>query len=133
MASSVGKVRVVPEAELTAEEKRNIKKAIKAIKPKTKEEKIKERLVGRPLTVGKYLRNAAIGSIGGIGAGSLGGLIQGDVRVRPWKVPNPVEKRRALLHPRRLAAGATVGAVYGAMIPAAQRLADIEAAKRGMY
>lgn len=133
MASSVGQVRVVSDAELTAEERRNIRKAIKALKPKTREEKIKGELVGRPLTVGQYVRNAAIGSMGGIGAGSLGGLIQGDVRVRPWKVPNPVEKRRALLHPRRLAAGATVGAVYGAMIPAAQRLANIEAAKRGMY
>lgn len=133
MASSVGKVRIVPDAELTAEEKRNIRKTIKAIKPKTKEERIKGKLVGPPITVGKYLRNAAIGAAGGIGAGTLGGLIQGDVRVRPWKVPNPVEKRRALLHPRRLAAGATVGAVYGAMVPAAQRLADIEAAKRGIY
>lgn len=133
MASSVGRVKVVPESELTPEERRNIKKAIKAIKPKTKEEKIKGELIGPPLTLGKYMRNAAIGSAGGIGAGSLGGLIQGDVRVRPWKVPNPVERRRALLHPRRLAAGATVGAVYGAMVPAAQRLADIEAAKRGMY
>lgn len=132
MMSSVGHVKVA-QSEFTTEERQNIRAALKASKAKSREQRMREELVGRAPTPGKYLRGAAIGALGGIGAGSLGGLIQGDVKVRPWKVKSPVEKRRALLHPRRLAAGATVGAIYGAMVPAAQRLADIEAAKRGVY
>lgn len=133
MESSVGRVKIAYEAELTSEERRNLRKALKSSRAKSREQKLREDLVGASPTPGKYVRGAAIGALGGIGAGTLGGLIQGDVRVRPWKVESPVEKRRALLHPRRLAAGATVGGIYGALVPAAQRFADLEAAKRGMY
>jgi hypothetical protein len=131
--SSVGFVKISQEADFTPEERRNIRKALREVKPRTREERLRESLVGRPYTPGQYLRSAAIGALGGVGAGSLGGLIQKDVKVFPSSVKLIAEKRRALLHPRRLAAGATVGAIYGSLIPAAQRIADIEAAKRGLY
>lgn len=118
--------------DFSRQEKKNIRKTIREVKPKTREEQMREQLVGRARTPGQLARHSAIGALGGIGAGSLGSLIQRDVSILPRGI-NLAERRRAILHPRRLASGAAIGSIYGALVPAVQRLADIESAKRGMY
>lgn len=100
-------------------ELRAIKKQIKAGKPTSEKEKAVERLAGKGWTKGKFLRGAAIGgSIGALGQ-AVGSVVEGTTKKG--------------LRPRSLARGAVVGAMMGAASPAAARLADIEAAKRGVY
>ena len=98
-------------------ELRQIKKQIKQTKPKTEEEKRIEQLAGKKWTRGKYYRGAVIGAGMGTGGQMLRAAIQ----------------KQKVLDPRSLTAAAAIGAIYGSALPAARRLADIEAAKAGAY
>lgn len=95
-----------------------IKQQIRASKPKTEEEKRIEQLAGKGWTRGKFMRAGVIGAGMGTASTAIGSLIEGGRRARS---------------PRALARGAVIGAMLGAATPAATRLADIEAAKRGRY
>ncbi len=103
-------------------EYRTIKGQLKKTKPKTKKERAVEQLAGKEYTPGQYARRAGIGAIVGAGAQGLGTVIEG-------------KSARAAggLKPRALGRAAAVGALFGSAIPAASRLADIEAAKRGAF
>ena len=100
------------------QELRKIKQQIRASKPKTEEEKRIEQLAGKGWTRGKFMRAGAIGAGMGTASTAIGSLIEGG---------------KAARSPRALARGAVIGAMMGAAVPAATRLADIEAAKRGRY
>lgn len=106
-------------------ELRVIKGELKEIAPATKREKYIEELAGRKMTPGQYARYAGIGAtVGGL-QHVLGSAIEG---AQPGKT-----FRQVAFKPRSLARGATIGAIYSTAIPAAARLADIEAAKRGKF
>jgi len=136
-----------PSAKLTQDQRRNIKKSLRLIKPKTKSEAEVQELAGRPWTSGQFMRRGVIGASGGVAAGTLGGAVTGApltigsaqklVRNRAGAmVPRmgpTTAKMTALLSPRRLAAGAIGGAAFGLAIPYAQQLADADAAKRGQF
>lgn len=99
-------------------ELRKIKQQIRASKPETEEEKRIEQLAGRGWTKGKFLRAGVIGAGMGTAGAAVGSLIEGG---------------KAARSPRALARGAVIGSLMAAATPAATRLADIEAAKRGKY
>lgn len=104
--------------DIERQELRKIKQQIRAGKPKTEEEKRIEQLAGRGWTKGKFLRAGAIGAGMSTAGTAIGSMIEGG---------------KAARSPRALARGAVIGAMMGAAVPAATRLADIEAAKRGLY
>ena len=101
---------------VTRGELRTIKKQIRETRPRTEEEKRVDQLAGRKWTRGQYVRSAGIGAGMGTLAGIIGPKIEG-----------------AKIKPRGVGRAAAIGALYGAAIPAARRLADIEAAKAGVF
>jgi hypothetical protein len=96
---------------------KTIKSQLEKKKPKTEEEKRIGQLAGPKWTKGQYYRGALIGA----------GLTTGGQLIRAG-----IQKQK-VLDPRALIAAGTVGAIYGSALPAARRLADIEAAKAGVY
>lgn len=96
-----------------------LKKQIKKIKPQTEREKRIERLAGKKWTTGQYVRGAGIGATVGTLGHVLGSAIEG--------------KKALPITGRGTARAAAVGALFGAALPAATRLANIEAAKRGKF
>jgi hypothetical protein len=115
-------------AEKTYREKRKelrvLKRQVKKITPKTEREKKIERLAGKKWTPGQYLRGAGIGGAVGALGHVAGTAIEGTA---------PKSFRSVALSPRALTRSAAIGALYGAALPAATRLANIEAAKRGKF
>lgn len=101
-------------------ELRKIRGELREAKPQTAKEKAIERLAGREYTPGQYARRAGVGALVGTGAQAAGTLIEGS-------------RKAGGLRPRALGRAAAVGALFGSAIPAASRLADIEAAKRGKF
>ena len=102
-------------------ELRTIRGQIRDTKPETAKEKAVERLAGKKYTPGQYARRAGVGAVIGSGAQAVGSLIEGG------------RARKAGFKPRALGRAAAIGALFGSAIPAASRLADIEAAKRGAF
>lgn len=129
------------------EELKNIKRTVAAIKPKTEKEKKLTELTGKPYTKGQYKRYASIAGGAGLATHFAGRAIGGG-KV-PWllaELKNPavresiserifrgMVKGETMVSPRQLARAAVIGGIYGAFIPAARRVADISAAKRGKY
>ena len=109
------------ESGIKRRELRKIKSELRESKPQTEREKAVDRLAGRQYTAGQYARRAGVGALVGSGAQVAGSLIEGG------------KARRAGIRPRALGRAAAVGALFGSAIPAASRLADIEAAKRGAF
>lgn len=97
-----------------------IQKEIVKIKPKTEGEKKIVELVGKPQTKGQMIRNAIIGVGSGIGAATVGNLIDR-------------EAGKPIMTGRKALRAGVMGITFGAAMPAVKRLIDIEAAKRGKY
>lgn len=120
-AGRVGKfVRRLGTKGIRRKELRKIKGQIRESRPQTEKEKAVQRLAGKKYTAGQYLRRAGVGALVGTGAQVAGTLIEGS-------------GKSGGLKPRALGRAAAVGALFGSAIPAASRLADIEAAKRGAF
>lgn len=102
---------------ISRKELKTIKKQLKKQKPKTEEEKRIEQLAGPSWTKGRYTRGALIGATLNTAATGLSRKIM---------------KQRAFT-PRSAISSSAVGAIYGSALPAVSRLADIEAAKAGVY
>jgi hypothetical protein len=129
------------------EQRKNIRKALRVVKPRSKSEADVQELAGRAMTPGQVVRRGAIGALGGTGAGVLGGLVTGSpLTVRKavegllekgQKIPTKAQLRlaqsQATFGPRRMLAGAIGGTAFGLGIPYLQRKADIEAARRGQF
>ena len=96
---------------------------IRDIKPKTEEEKKIERLAGREWTKGQYTRGAGIGAGIGTAGHVIGSGIEGLGK----------GKFLANMAPRKVLRTAAIASLYGAALPAARRIADVEAAKRGEF
>jgi hypothetical protein len=145
-----------------AEQRKNIQASLEKIKPKTKSEEQAQALAGAPWTTGKMVRRGIIGSVGGIGAGTLSGTITGSPITRSQALRDAVTKgsgekitraalkrmiasgeitkamqrtakATALTSPYRLAAGAVTGATFGLLTPLLQQKVDLEAARRGKF
>lgn len=124
-------VKRLGEGRVTKRELGRIKKQIRKIKPKTEKEKKVEQIAGRKWTKGQYKRYAAIGAGAGMATRITSRAIEG---AGPWF--KRVKGRGALkpvFSPRGMAAAAAIGGIYGAAMPAAKRLIDIEAAKKGKF
>lgn len=104
-------------------ELRKIEGQLKQMRPKTEKEKKIERLTGRRWTPGQYARGAAIGAGVGTVGHVIGSAIEGAGK----------GKFKSLVAPRRIARTAAIASLYGAALPAARRIADVEAAKRGKF
>ena len=96
---------------------------LEQVKPKTKREKRIERLTGRKWTPGQYIRGGAIGA----GIGTAGHVVVAAIEGAGKG------KMRELMAPRKVARTAAIATMYGAALPAARRIADVEAAKRGKF
>lgn len=138
MARSISGVIKTAADGVTREEKRNIRKTLKVIKPRSRTEEQVQEIAGRPLTKGQIIRRGLIGAGGGIGLGVAHGLIT----KQPLTVGRAVSKKvmsreaakgLATFSPQRLLSGAATGSVFGLGIPLVQRQADIEAARRGQF
>ena len=122
---------------LSREEKKNVRKTLKVIRPRSRTDEQVQEIAGRPWTAGQMARRGVIGAGGGIAAGTLQGLITGAPltvgrAVKKGTLPS-IARGAALLSPRRLAAGGIGGATFGLAIPLIQQMADREAAKRGQF
>jgi len=111
------KVLELGSGRISRRELRTIKKQIRQQKPKTEEEKRIEQLAGPAWTKGRYVRGALIGAGMGMATHPVSAAIQ----------------RQKIRDPRAVLAAGAVGAMFGSALPAAKRLADIEAAKAGVY
>lgn len=122
---------------LTKEEKKNLRKTVKLLKPKTRTEEQVREITGRPLTKGQLARYGVIGA----GSGAIGSIASGLITGAPLTVRRAVAsgvepqvaKSVAILAPRRLTASGAYGATLGLGMDAMKRIADREAAFRGKF
>lgn len=117
------KVRSIVKPPTRKKEEKVLKGQLKKVKPKTKREQQIERLTGRRWTAGQYARGAGIGAAVGTVGHVLGAAVEGAGK----------GKFKELITPRRIGRTAAIASLYGAALPAARRIADVEAAKRGAY
>ncbi|MHA2333767.1 MAG: hypothetical protein ACXAEU_17205 [Candidatus Hodarchaeales archaeon] len=115
---------------ISKKELKTISKQIKATKAKTEKEKKIEQLAGKKYTKGRLARGAGIGAAMNVGAHVLGTAIEG----RKGKgLKRFAPSAAKMFDPRALIRSGAIGSIYGSALPAVTRLADIEAAKRGVY
>jgi hypothetical protein len=105
----------------------NLETAVKKVEEQTPEEKKVQQLVGRKPTKGQLGRWALIGA----GAGTGGHLVRSALEgaADGWLPKSVVKPGKQVLHPRRLAGAAAVGAIYGSALPVSRRLWDIQTAR----
>ena len=115
--------RTIGVGSIKKKELSTIKKELKAVKAKSEKEKAVEKLTGRKWTRGQYGRGAAIGA----GVGTVGHIIGSAIEGAG------TGRFKELVRPRRVARTAAIASLYGAALPAARRVADVEAAKRGAF
>lgn len=117
------KVKSIGKAPTRKREAKVIKGQLRKVKAKSKRERQIERLTGRRWTGGQYARGAGIGAAVGTVGHVVGSAIEGAGKGRFGE----------LMAPRRVGRTAAIASMYGAALPAARRLADVEAAKRGKF
>lgn len=123
-------IRGLGSGRVTGKQLKVIKKQVKQVQAKSDKDRQIERLSGRKWTKNQYIRGAGIGAGVGAAAHILGTAIGGAGPAVGGVKPSLV---KAMANPRSLVRGAAITALYGSALPAARRLADIEAAKRGKY
>lgn len=111
---------------IKAQEAKNLEKAVKKEQARTPEEKKVQQLVGRKPTAGQLARWGAIGAGAGVGGHLIRSGLEGGEK---WVPKSAIKPGREVLHPRRLAGAAAVGAIYGSALPVARRLWDIRTAR----
>lgn len=117
------KVKTIGQAPTQKKQEKVIKGQLKKVEAKSERERQIERLTGRKWTPGQYARGAGIGAAVGTAGHVIGSLIEGMGKGRVAE----------LMAPRRVARTAAIASLYGAALPAARRIADVEAAKRGKF
>jgi len=118
------RLRRIGETDLTKRQLQRLQQELREVKPKSTEERRVESLAGRKMTSGQLVRRSAIGA----GVGALTHVVGTGIEGAPKG-----KFLRTALRPRSLARSGSIGALYGAAIPVAVRLADIEAAKSGKF
>jgi len=104
-----------------------LKHEVGKVAPATQAEEKAYELAGRPWTKGQYVR-AGLQALGaGATAHGVGTLIEGGDKELGKTVWSELKK------PRKLARSMVMGAIFAAGLPAARRIMDIEAAKRGKF
>jgi len=125
------KLKSLDKNEITAEERKNIRKSLQLLRPRSKTEKEVQELAGRGLTPGQVARYMGVG---GVVVGGLGAARRGITQAGKHGVKSLVAKEgvKQVLHPSSIGADALYGTALGAL-PVLRRKLDIEAARRGQF